>query len=45
MKRRKIDLFSSYELVTRLGPQVFYVVDEERIGESVLCEQDDLGAS
>jgi hypothetical protein len=35
-------MFGGDELVARLGPQVFDVVDEEGVGERLLDEENDL---
>lgn len=45
MERGKINLLGGDELIIGIGTNVLDVVDDEGIGESVLCEEDDLGAA
>ena len=45
MERGEVDLLGGDELVAGALAQVFDVVDEERVGELVLGEQDELGAA
>jgi hypothetical protein len=45
VERHEIDMFGGDELVARLRSQVFDIVDEEGVGERLLDEEDDLGAT
>lgn len=45
MQGGKVDLLGGDELVVRITPYVFDVVDDEGIAEGVLGKEEDLGAA